>query len=215
MTGRRVALAVLVLGLAGCGDEGRQPAGHLVPPPQGRVAVEADPGVRRFRAIEFGFELAYPPEVTFTRSFQRSHLGAGGWKAFAPTNSRGEPVAALVLPGSNALAAGELRVGVSTQAADVAACLELPPSAVPGTRGEEEIDGVPFVRFDAHGTARNSRMFVRGFRAVRNRQCYAIDLIVTGTDADPATLPQEPPFSREEALVRVSALLDGFGFIRR
>src|SRR5690606_19130197 len=101
------------------------------------------------------------------------------WKAFAADASPGTPVLALVLQGSDAVTAAELRIGVGDDEAARAHCLDTPSGSLPdGVR--VTLAGVPFVRFHAADAAMSHYMDAEAYRAVHDGRCYAIDLLVTG-----------------------------------
>lgn len=160
-----------------------------------------------------GFSLAIPKGMTWTGDFQRSYLDAGSWKSFATPDSRGIAAAALVLDGSDKITAAELRVGVSRDAAAVAACIEIPDSGVASHTDAVTLDGTSFVHFHAGDAAMSHYLQVEGYRAVHDGRCYAIDLWISGTRPDVYDPPATVPFERDDALRRLHAALAGFRFV--
>src|SRR5690348_5214497 len=70
----------------------------------------------------FGFRIAYPKDWTARRDFRSSYLANGSWKTYAPPGSRGTPVAALAVPGSNHVTEAEMRIAVSRAPEEVRSC---------------------------------------------------------------------------------------------
>ncbi|MFC4729723.1 hypothetical protein [Coralloluteibacterium thermophilus] len=147
------------------------------------------------RVPEAGISIAHPENVPARRA-------APG----APA-SAAQPLLALRLPGGDEAVRAELRIGTARGNAEVARCTEDPETLHAGTRTTEVLGGVEFVRFDSGETNDGESRFVRGYRAVRDRTCYAIDLVVTG---DAETLA--PGFARARAVERLHALLEGLRF---
>lgn len=192
----------VVLALAACG---RQPpaadatADPAPSPPAGPAPVFADASI--------GLRLMPVPGTTLERDFDREYLDTDGWKAFAPGDSEGKPLAALVLDGSNDLAAAELRIGSSDSLREAARCLEPPPEAQ-GDPDQVEIGGVAFVHFRAGDAAMSHFLQVEGYRSVRNGRCVAIDLMVSGTRPEVYDPPRKPPFDTGAAVARLHQALD-------
>lgn len=156
---------------------------------------------------EAGVSLEHPREVRIETSFHGGDFGPARWKAFAPEDLSGEPLAAFVLPGSNDVTRAELRIGTSRDNRALATCGESPDAVMPQTRADVTINGTEFVRFDAGDSGMNHYRFVRGYRTVRDRVCYAIDLVIAGTNPEVYDPPRTAPFTREEAIARLQAML--------
>jgi hypothetical protein len=119
---------------------------------------------------------------------------------------------ALVLRGSNDITAAELRIGTSRDPRALAHCQDVPANALPDATGTAVLDGVPFRHFRAGDAAMNHYLDVEGYRAVRDGRCYAIDLLVIGTNPTVYDPPRTPPFPREQAMARLHAALAGLHF---
>lgn len=168
---------------------------------------------RSFHSARYGFTLHYAPQLRMTRSFRRNDLGNGRWKAYAGPGSAGDPVVALVLPGSNHVTAAELRIGASRDPAAVRSCTQ-PPGAAQGTPSRRTVDGVPFTYFRAADAAMSHYLETRSYRAVHDGACIAIDLLVTGTRPEVYDPPATPPFTQARAFERLQRALRGFRFDR-
>ncbi|HET6631730.1 MAG TPA: hypothetical protein VFG73_03375 [Rhodanobacteraceae bacterium] len=175
----------------------------------GISATAAD--MQRYRSDRYGFRIDYPADWTAQRDFDHGYLANGAWKTYAPAGSVGTPVLALVMPHSNDVTAAELRIGVSSDADAVQHCSE-PSGAVRGAVGHATLAGTRFTRFEAADAAMSHYLTVHSYRAVHDGRCYAIDLLVTGTNPQVYDPPATPPFSRDQAFARLHAVLQGFRF---
>jgi hypothetical protein len=160
-----------------------------------------------------GFAIALPPGVAAQRTFAQGRLLGSAWKAYAEPGSRGEPLLALTLPGSNGLLTGELRVGASDRPRELARCTALPAAATPGSRAGTRLGGLAAVRFRAADAAMMHFVEAESYRLVHRGRCYAIDLLVSGTNPQAYDPPRQPPFSRAQALARLRAWLQGLRFL--
>jgi hypothetical protein len=159
-----------------------------------------------------GFAIEVPRDMHVRRDFQRSYLANAAWKSFAGDGSRGMPVLALVLDGSNHITAAELRIGIADDAAARAHCLDVPSSGVPAQASQVTLAGVPFTRFHAADAAMSHYLDVEAYRAVHAGRCYAIDLLLTGTRPEVYDPPATPPFGHAAALARLREVLEGLRF---
>lgn len=142
------------------------------------------------------------------RDFQRDYLASPTWKLFAPPDSVGMPLVALVLEGSDRVTAGELRIGRSDNAASVRTCLDTPAEASgPAASAPVDIGGVPFTHFTVGDAAMSHYVSAESYRAVHHGSCYAIDLVVAGTRAEVYDPPRTPPFTQQEAATRLADAL--------
>jgi hypothetical protein len=171
------------------------------PPPRqptGPTPVFADEAI--------GLQLMPVPDTELKRDFDRKYLDTDGWKAFAPGDSEGKALAALVLDGSNDLTAAELRIGSSGSMREVGRCLEAPPQAL-GLPDQVEIGGVAFAHFRASDAAMSHFLQIEGYRSVRNGRCVAMDLMVSGTRPEVYDPPRKPPFGASAAMTRLHQAL--------
>lgn len=160
-----------------------------------------------------GFAITVPHDMHVRRDFQRNYLANGAWKSFAADDSHGSPLLALVLDGSNAITAAELRIGAGDDADARAHCLDAPSSGVPAQASQVVIAGVPFIRFHAADAAMSHYLDVDAYRAIHAGRCYAIDLLLTGTRPEVYDPPATPPFAQDAAGQRLREALAGFHFL--
>ncbi|MBS7455528.1 hypothetical protein [Coralloluteibacterium stylophorae] len=195
---RLVTALVLILAASGC----RHAAEDA---PRAATSTATAPDTVTF--AQDGISLEHPPGVRIEHRFDGGYFGPGRWKAYAPDDVPGQPLVALVLPGSDDITRAELRIGSSRDNRALATCGESPDAAMPQTRADVAINGIDFVRFDAGDSGMNHYRFVRAYRTVRDRVCYAIDLVVAGTNPEVYEPPRAAPFSREEAIARLQAMV--------
>ena len=201
-----ISLTVMLTLLQGC-NQGQPPP--TTPAASGSTSNDSsthdDP--------EHGFAIAVPANMQLHHDFKRSYLGDDSWKSFAGPDSRGEPVMALVLEGSNKITAAELRIGIGTDSDALAHCLDVPASGAAAATDTITLAGVPFTHFRAADAAMSHYLDVDGYRAVHVGHCYAIDLLLTGTRPEVYDPPATPPFTQTEAKRRLREALDGFRFL--
>jgi hypothetical protein len=161
-----------------------------------------------------GFVIAVPRNMHVRHDFGRAYLADAVWKAFAGDDDHGTPVLALVLDGSNAVTAAELRIGIGDGATARAHCLDVPASGVPARPSQVLLAGVPFTRFHAADAAMSHYLDVDAYRAIHAGRCYAIDLLLTGTRPEVYDPPATPPFGQAYARQRLRDALAGLRFLR-
>lgn len=169
-------------------------------------------GQQDFRSDEWGFRIDYPPAWTVHHDFSHGYLDNGAWKTYAAPGSKGTPVLALLLPESNKITAAELRIGVSDATDEVRQCTAPPDAVRPGSLGEARVGGTGFTTFEAADAAMSHYLSVHSYRTVHAGRCYAIDLLVTGTNPEVYDPPATPPFSRDQAFARLQQVLESFRF---
>lgn len=206
---KRVAALTITLSLllTACGHQQPPPKTSAVP---GRTADAGTSNV--YSNAAQGVSLVVPPGMQLRHDFQRSYLDNAQWKAFAEPESHGTPVAALVLDGSNRITAAELRIGASRDGQALAHCTDVPASGIPDERDTVTLAGVKFVHFHAADAAMSHYLQVESYRTVHAGGCYAIDLWISGTRPEVYDPPATPPFTRDDALVKLHDALSGFRF---
>lgn len=191
--------------------------------PSTRIAAPLDasapvPGasspVQRYINTGWGFRIDLPDGWSTSEGFKNSYLANDSWKTFAPPDSQGTPIVALVMPGSNSVTDAEIRIGASNAPGAVANCMQPPQSAQPGNVSLHEIQGVQFTAFKAADAAMSHHLKVHAYRALHNGACYAIDLVVFGTNPMVYSPPATPPFSDAEAFAAMHEVLTSFRFTR-
>ena len=214
-----LAAVGLTMLLCACSPQGQGDAAPIVSPSGADpgAAKAADPGGavstagRPAPVYQEGASGVAVGPVAGTRvahDFQRDYLASPAWKLFAPPDSVGTPLVALVLDGSDRLTAGELRIGRSDNAAAIKTCLEMPDEATgPAVAATVDIGGVPFTHFTVGDAAMSHYVNAESYRAVHDGGCYAIDLVVAGTRPEVYDPPPTPPFAQEEAASRLAEAL--------
>ena len=169
------------------------------------------PGAARFDSAEYDVAMVYPASLKVSHGFESSYFLQQRWNPDAAEGVPGEGLLALTLPESNKLTTGELRLGVSDDRQAVNNCA-LPDDGNAGAASSVVIDGVAFKRRDTGDAGMNHYLSRHAYRGVAHGHCYAIDLIVDGTN--PGVYPgnPKPPMTRKTAFKRLTALLDGLTF---
>lgn len=189
------------------------PQSAATTPPVIASAASASQSRKAFVSDAWGFRVDVPPGWTIRHDFHSSYLANGAWKTFAAPKSRGEPVVALMVPGSDRITDAEIRIGASRAANEVQRCTR-PPSAVrPDSTATQRINGVKFTTFEAADAAMSHHLDVHAYRAVHNGACYAIDLLVFGVNPGVYDPPATPPFSDTHAFDEMRAMIRSLRFI--
>ncbi|WP_280563475.1 hypothetical protein [Chromohalobacter sp. 48-RD10] len=136
---------------------------------------------------------------------QSGYFDTGSWQI--ADEASGERLITLALPGSNEVTAAHWRMGASRDADAISNCLTPPPNA--HSQSTARIADHDFQVFTLGDAGMSHFQRVRGYRAVIDDTCYAIDLIVNGTRGEVYDPPREPPFSTEHAMQRLREINDG------
>lgn len=211
-----LSILPLLLAAYSPAGEGAQPAGPA-PTASSSTAVPTaassgpTAGWKRFDSQKWGFRIDYPDAWNAGQSFGTSYFSTGTWKSYATAGSKGTPIVALTLPGSNKVTTAQLRIGASSDAQAVAHCFDLPATASSG--GDHQmLNGVPFVHFRAGDASMSHYVNVESYRAVHAGRCYAIDLWIAGTRPQVYSPPATPPFTHDQAEKRLQSALHTFRF---
>lgn len=222
-----LAIAACLL-VAACGQSGQMPQDQNTAAPSSSVRPGTQPApatttshtstpaadMKRFQNVRLGFYIDYPSGMASSVRFDSQYLANDQWKTYADTDSSGTAVLMLTLPGSNDVTAGELRIGISSDKKEIRRCDQPPSAAQPSTRDTAAINGTTFTTWHAHDAGMSHYLKVHSYRVVHGGYCYAIDLLVTGTNPKVYDPPRKPPFSQEEAFASLHKALWGFQFTR-
>ena len=213
---QRLLIALLLAPLGACTSHDMSASGSAASAQSSAPIAASAPapaaGENRVEEKAAGFSIAKPVGVSVTRDFQASYFDNGSWKAYASRKSPGTPVLALVLEGSNDITTATLRVGYSDDPDAVKSCTSGPANGSVDDKGRTTIDGAVFRHFRLGDAGMSHYHDVQAYRAVHAQRCYAIDLIVAGVNPKVYSPPKTPPFSRDEAFDRLTALLKTFRF---
>ncbi|WP_106419925.1 hypothetical protein [Salinicola tamaricis] len=156
---------------------------------------------RTFHSAEAGVALTYPATLeridgnADTQAIQ-GYFDNGSWKLDA--SAPGEALITLALPGSDAITTGLWRLGISRDPEAVRQC-QRPPANAQRESSPSTLDGHAVVVFTQNDAGMNHFREVESYRSVIAATCYAIDLIVEGSNGDVYDPPRQAPFSREAA----------------
>ncbi|MBM1145372.1 hypothetical protein GN155_016435 [Alcanivorax sp. ZXX171] len=179
------------------------------------TAVASGAPQARYENRDYGIALDYPKERVRRVEDRDGYFNEGGWRAGVGPEAPGAALLVLRLKGSDRIRAGELHVGASRDPAALAGCTEPDAWARPKSVGQASLDGVTFTTFQGGDAAMNHYRKVHAYRAVHRGVCYAIDLVVRGTNGQVYDPPREAPFSETRAFGDLQALLDGVRLIER
>lgn len=210
---RLSCLMTSCMALLACSGGGTNdtPTSQSVIPVATSSAAEAS---RAFVSQAWGFRINTPSGWILRRDFQSSYLSNGAWKTFAASDSQGEPVLSLTVPGSNQITDAEIRIGASRDPAEVQSCTAPPSAVVAGSTATQRINGIPFTTFEAADAAMSHQLDVHAWRVVHHGACYAIDLLVFGVNPQVYDPPATPPFSDAHAFDAMRTVIRSFRFER-
>lgn len=197
----RLLMATAIVAFCGCAAHVSGPA---VSQPHGTDSV--------FVSRDYGFRLPYPATLDLHQGFRASYLANDDWKTYAGPNAMGQAVASLVLPASNAVTSAELRIGVSQDATALRDCKQLPAAALADSEQQVRIDGVVFTTFRARDAGMSHYLLVQAYRTIHDSRCYAIDVLVYGTNPQVYEPPRTPPFTRRQAFERLLPVVKNLQF---
>ncbi|AWN15348.1 hypothetical protein SALB1_1141 [Salinisphaera sp. LB1] len=188
---------VVLTGLAGCAHAPAKPG----------------PGAARFDSARYDVAMVYPATLKVRHGFASGYFLQQRWNPDAAHGVPGQGLLTLTLPQSNKLTSGELRLGASDASQAFHHCA-LPDDGNAGAVSRVVIDGVTFKRRDTGDAGMNHYLMRHAYRGVAHGHCYAIDLIVDGTN--PGVYPGNPtpPMTKKTAFKRLTSLLDGLTFSR-
>lgn len=188
-------------------------AGCVARTPQTDARQGRGAGGPIFNSTEYGIQLRYPAGLELHRDFSASYLSNGAWKTYAGADAPpGHPLVALVMPTSNEVTAGELRIGVSRDPAAIRTCRNIPSAALPDSVGTTMIDGVPFTTYKARDAGMSHYLMVRSYRAAHKNTCYAMDVLVYGTNPKVYDPPRTPPFTADQVFARLVPVAEALQF---
>lgn len=198
-------------------DAGNAPAPQsaATTPPVIASAAPASQSRKIFVSDAWGFRVDVPPGWTIRHDFRSGYLANGAWKTFAAPKSHGEPVVALIVPGSDRVTDAEIRIGASRAANEVHRCTTPPSTARANSIATQRINGVTFTTFEAADAAMSHHLDVHAYRTVHAGACYAIDLLVFGVNPDVYDPPVAPPFSGAHAFDEMRAAIQSLHFVER
>ncbi|MGM8850386.1 hypothetical protein ACS8E6_07755 [Salinicola halophyticus] len=175
---------------------------------QQRDASSSEPtdSVKTFHAAN------HPLSVKYDASLQRidreasGYFDNGGWQL--ADDAPGERLILLALPESDETTIALWRLGASHDATAIDHCLT-PPANAQAMSSIVTIGGEAFTGFTLGDAGMSHFQNIEGYRAVIDDTCYAIDMIVQGVNGEVYDPPRQPPFSREEAMIRLRSINDG------
>lgn len=119
---------------------------------------------------------------------------------------------ALTMPGSNQVTAAELRIDISKSLSEITQCTTPSDALESGTLAHATIGGIDFTTFNAGDAAMSHYLNVRSYRAVHDGICYAIDLLIVGTNPQVYDPPATAPFSQDAAFAQLQNIMRSFRF---
>lgn len=159
----------------------------------------------------YGFTLV-PGILLATTTFSRSYLAINTWSLLdSIETNNGDNVVAFTLPGSNNIAAAELRIGVSKNETQTRNCTTVDENTE--RTGTTTINGIVFHQFTLGDAAMSHYLEAKVYRTVHMNMCYTLEEVVTGTNPEVYDPPVTPPFSKEDAFTQLEKTVRTFTFL--
>jgi len=173
--------------------------------------VDASAHRTTFHAADHPLSVKYEASLTRVDGELSSYFDNGGWQL--ADAAPGERLILLKLLESDEVTTALWRLGASHDATAIDHCLNLPANAQ-AMSSTVTIAGEAFTGFTLGDAGMSHFQNAEGYRAVVDGSCYAIDLIVQGTNGEVYDPPRQAPFSPEDAMSRLRSVNDGVSFDR-
>lgn len=160
----------------------------------------------------FKFKISYPSSFVVAKSFAGSYLLPTYWNVYAKDEKKGTPIVSFRVPNSDEVLMGEVRIGVTADKDEIKDCF-VPPYTVPIKK--LQINGKDFSLFETSDAAMNHFSNVKSYRTIHNNQCFAVDVLIYGSNGDVYDPPKEPPFTRISAENKLEKIIQSFEFIEQ
>ena len=158
-----------------------------------------------------GFHLRWPATFVPEARSSAAYLLPTNWRLDLRPNEPGRLLAGWVLQGSNQVLSARLRYGVSGNAKSFANCLKAGGGGL--ATNQVMIGGRPFTHYRLQDADMSHFLQADADRSRYQGRCYAIDLIINGTNPQVYDPPATPPFSREQAQAALHQLLLRIGWL--
>lgn len=160
---------------------------------------------RSFTDAATGFHLEWP--ATFEPEIQSpvAYLLPTGWRLDLRPGESGRLMAGWVLKGSNDVTTALLRYGISGDSKSFQRCLDAGGGGLP--TNQVMIGGRPFTHYQLQDAGMSHYLVADAYRSRYQGRCYAIDLIVHGTEPQVYDPPRTPPFTTAQAQQALHGLL--------
>ena len=164
---------------------------------------------KTFNLKSYGFSLTYPKTfIATTTARAGSYLYPGNWSAIE-SNDKGSLVLRLLVPGSNEVLTGELRVGGSDIGPNVTTCMQPKENY---TMSTTTINGHFYKVFSGSDAGMSHFGSVKSYRTVKNDTCLAIEELVYGTNGQVYDPPRQAPFSEDAVWSMLDAIVNSAQF---
>lgn len=161
---------------------------------------------RSFTDPASNFHLQWGPQFTKVAAAP-GYLLRQSWRQDMRPEEPGALVGSWVLQGSNDVTAAVLRYGVSRDRRSVKNCLIPAGGRANIPTNQVMIGGRPFTHYRLHDAGMSHYLQADVYRSRYQGNCFAIDLIVHGTNPEVYDPPRTQPFSGDAAREALHALL--------
>jgi hypothetical protein len=177
------------------------------------IASSTNAAETTYTNTTYGFSISYPNAFIATSTFASSYLLPTDWNIYADQGT-GEQVVAIEYPGSNDVLSSELRIGVSSDAAQVKSCDTFDTDQTGIKTSTHAINGEEFYIGTASDAAMSHFSYTESYRIVHDGTCYALDLVSFGTDPEVYSPPRSVPFDEKTAEAALEQVAESFVFTK-
>lgn len=167
----------------------------------------------------YGFSIFYPEQSKTETTFDMQYHLPATWRVNALTDATGTPVIAIVTyhtTSDNSFPRyfeTEVRVGVSSDPAEVSACGKVGNGETP--LPDETINGVIWKAFALEDAGMMQYLKGVSYRTIHDKQCYALEQIETGSSyidtPNPSDIPQA---TLDKHYTDLTSVIQSFSFAR-
>ncbi|MDD2807471.1 MAG: hypothetical protein PHW95_03060 [Patescibacteria group bacterium] len=204
-----IALFLIGLGLGfylGFISNQPKPPSQLPSPTENTATTTVPTFKNTYVNSTYNFSLEYPDDMKPKTSFSQSYLLSDNWNLLTAATSTGDRIIDITVPNSDDVTSGELRIGASRNPESLANCLTEPDYLTPNKR-LVNINGNEYTLIQFSDAAMNHYSEVYAYRLLKNNTCFAIDVLVFGTNPEVYDPPRIAPFIKDFAFSRLNEVL--------
>lgn len=210
---------LLVVGIVWWGVSSRMKPVQGPTNSQATTTAPLTEGMSIYANGEYGFTVFYPGSDTATSSFEMFYHLPDTWRVGALPNATGTPLMAFIdsrIQNDNSYPRyfdAEVRVGVSKDQKEVAACTKVGDGELPQT--DVQLGGTTWKAFGFQDAGMMQYSKGISYRTVHNGYCFALEKIETGSSYrdDPANPKDIPDSELDAKYAALGPIVQSFSFI--
>lgn len=161
---------------------------------------------------DYNFSVLYDKSLIATTTFNLNYLALGNWSLTSQTEKNtGLNLVSIMIPGSNEITSGELRIGISADVNDLKNCLIIPQNAT--SSYDIAINSNNFKYYELNDAATSHYLNAKIYHTIHENKCYALEAIVFRTNPLVYDPPKTEPFTVDYAFAQLIPIINSFKFI--